>query len=367
MDDLLREVLDLQKSWSAQNTPQMQRRGRIIRTELAALLRIHSRELADAVGIPEPDLGVQGRDGTGLKTEVPWTRVFSRERSPSATIGWYVVYLFSARGDRVYLSLNQGTTVWKSGEFVPRKPQELRARVDWARPIIREQLETRQDLVRKIRLDAQKTRLGSGYEAGNVVSIEYNHLSIPGKDELIQDLIFMTGLLGSLYRAEESGAYIPGDLSPEIAEAQEVAASTAGRRTRQPKIQGFRLTAQEKRAVELRGVQVATDFFRSQGWSVKDVGDKESYDLLLARGPERLHVEVKGTTSAGAQVVLTRAEVEKQRRFAPNNALVVVHSIKLDREPGPPVASGGILHYVSPWEISDDDLTVVSYFYRTGL
>lgn len=76
-------------------------------------------------------------------------------------------------------------------------------------------------------------------------------------------------------------------------------------------------------------------------------------------------MEVKGTTSAGLEVILTRAEVEKQRKYYPDNALVVVHSIKLDRTGVEPTASGGILHCTSPWAVEDEDLTVISYAYRT--
>ncbi|WUV90284.1 DUF3883 domain-containing protein [Streptomyces canus] len=103
----------------------------------------------------------------------------------------------------------------------------------------------------------------------------------------------------------------------------------------------------------------------AQGWKVKDVGDKESFDLLLTQGERRLHVEVKGTTSAGRQVILTRTEVEKQRMYYPDNALVVVHSIDLDRTQEEPAASGGVLHCTSPWEVEDEHLTVISYAYRT--
>ncbi|MFD8758875.1 protein NO VEIN domain-containing protein [Streptomyces mirabilis] len=39
---------------------------------------------------------------------------------------------------------------------------------------------------------------------------------------------------------------------------------------------------------------------------------QESFDLLLTREGKRLHVEVKGTTSAGLDVILTRAEVESR-------------------------------------------------------
>ncbi|MET7797052.1 protein NO VEIN domain-containing protein [Streptomyces decoyicus] len=97
---------------------------------------------------------------------------------------------------------------------------------------------------------------------------------------------------------------------------------------------------------------------------MKDVGAKESHDLHLSRGDERLHVEVKGTTSEGTQVILTRAEVERQRELAPANALVVVHAITLDHTAQPPAATGGVLQCTSLWSIAEDDLTVVSYSYR---
>ncbi|MFF4727604.1 protein NO VEIN domain-containing protein [Streptomyces mirabilis] len=131
--------------------------------------------------------------------------------------------------------------------------------------------------------------------------------------------------------------------------------------------QGFLLTAAERSAIEKRSVLLATEHFEAQGWSVKDVGATKSYDLLLSRGDERLHVEVKGTTSEGTQVILTRAEVERQRDLAPHNALVVVHSIQLDRTTQPPTASDGTLHCTSPWVIEDDSLTVISYIHQTGL
>ncbi len=79
----------------------------------------------------------------------------------------------------------------------------------------------------------------------------------------------------------------------------------------------------------------------------------------------QLHVEVKGTTSAGLELILTRAEVEKQRKCYPDNALVVVHSIELDRTGEEPATSGGVLHCTSPWAVEDADLTVISYAYRT--
>lgn len=166
---------------------------------------------------------------------------------------------------------------------------------------------------------------------------------------------------------ERTASRAPQNPPPEVLEAEQGAAKAAGRRSSRRSGQGFLLTAAERRAVELHSVQLATEHFRAEGWSVEDVGARESYDLLLSRGEERLYVEVKGTVSEGAQVVLTRSEVERQRELAPHNALVVVHSIVLDRTAEPPKADGGVLHCVSPWKIAEEDLTVVSYIYRTGL
>jgi hypothetical protein len=239
--------------------------------------------------------------------------------------------------------------------------------VGWARSLIEAALSARDDLVRDIELHAHKSPLGGGYEAGNVVAIGYERGSIPAPTVLVDDLLFMMTLLGDLYRAEEASPGLPGDLPPEVVEANEIAEKLAGRRAAYRRGQGFRLTMEERRAVELHSVQAATRYLAGLGWTIRDVGAKRPYDLLARRGKETLHVEVKGTTSEGTQVILTRAEVEQQQKLAPDNALIIVHSIKLDRTTTPATATGGTLYCVSPWTIETDDLTVVSFIYRTGL
>jgi hypothetical protein len=366
MDELLCEVLDLQRVWQADNTDAMKRRGVVVRTEIRDWLRGQKAALAAAMDVPVEDVGIEGRDGTGKKTEVAWTRVYSTERSPSATEGWYIVYLFSGDGERVYLSLMQGTTVWTGTDFKPRRLADLQRRNEWVRPKLGRETEERRDLQTEIDLRA-RTPLGRGYEPGNVVAVEYRRDAMPGPDVLREDLLFMARLLGRVYKAADSAPYIPGDMPVEVREATYSAERTAGRRTVRGTGQGFLLTVAERQAIERRSVLLATEYFQAQGWHVEDVGDKRPYDLYLTHGEEKLHVEVKGTTSAGSQVVLTRGEVEAQRNFAPQNALVVVHSIELDRTVQPPKATGGIVHCTSPWAIEDERLSVVSYIYRTEL
>ncbi|MGW8528489.1 MULTISPECIES: MrcB family domain-containing protein [Nocardiopsidaceae] len=367
MDETMIEILDLQKQWSAKNTEAMKSRGVLVRKTFAHQLRQHIPALATALGVPEPEVDVEGRDGTGLKTEVPWTRVYLPERSPHATEGWYLVYLFGAKGDRVYLSLIQGTSRWTGAHFEARSPKELVKRVAWARPLLKELLTERDDLVEAIDLQSENSKVAPRYAAGSVIAIEYDWSDMPAEATLVEDLLYMARLLRAIHHGEDTASHVPGDAPPEVLDATDAAAKTAGRRTKAAKGQGFRLSAHDRRALELHSVGMATAYFETSGWTVKDVGAKESYDLLLTRGDERLHVEVKGTTSEGTQVILTRAEVEKQRELAPANALVVVHSIHLDRSVSPPTASGGVLHCTSPWKIEEEDLTVVSYVYRSGV
>ncbi|PRX98664.1 uncharacterized protein DUF3883 [Allonocardiopsis opalescens] len=196
------------------------------------------------------------------------------------------------------------------------------------------------------------------------MAIEYRRDAVPDEQALAADVRFMAELLDVLYRAGDE-SYVPGDAVLEVVEALDAAESTAGRAGGRAGGQGFRLTAGERRAVEAHAMATVTAACAAQGWLVEDVSRSRSFDLLLTRGAERLHVEVKGTVSEGRQVVLTRAEVEAQRRFAPDNALAVVHSIALDRAADPPRAKGGRLRWISPWEIEDESLTVVSYIHRT--
>ena len=55
------------------------------------------------------------------------------------------------------------------------------------------------------------------------------------------------------------------------------------------------------------------------------------------------------------------------RAVHPNNALAVVRNIALDRNGDQPVATGGELKLVIPWEIDEGGLLPIAYDYRTGI
>ncbi|WP_092624670.1 MrcB family domain-containing protein [Jiangella sp. DSM 45060] len=220
----LKETLLLQEEWTADNTEAMQRRGVLVRQVIPQWLRQQLNEPTSTAVMS--DLAVEGRDGTGRKTEIPWTRVYSARRSPSATQGWYIVYLFSAFGDRVYISLNQGTTRWEGGEFRPRAGEELAARVSWARSVLG--ITWANELALDISLEARRSNLGHQYELGNVVAIEYPLNSIPDDAALASDLWRMIDWLGRIYEAEETSLTIPGEPAAEIADALVAIRQAAG-------------------------------------------------------------------------------------------------------------------------------------------
>jgi hypothetical protein len=194
LPEILDEILSLQPMFSSLNTPEMQRRGILI------------RKLAPSAILPWAEkhgLSTEGRDGTGRKTRVPWFRAHSKVHSPKATTGWYIVYLFTFDGSAVYLSLNQGTTDFIDKQFIPKSPEELASRVSWAKQALRigndsEQTRCIYDLDLR-----DKGTLANSYSLGNVVSFKYEVGKIPEADNLRRDFDLLVGFLNTLQ--ENSG------------------------------------------------------------------------------------------------------------------------------------------------------------------
>jgi Domain of unknown function (DUF3883) len=130
---------------------------------------------------------------------------------------------------------------------------------------------------------------------------------------------------------------------------------------------GRGLTADETKAVEQRAVQVTRDHFHALGFETEDVGSIASYDVQATKDEQTIKVEVKGTTSDGAAVLLTANEVELHRSEHPNNAFAVVRRIALDRSMDESTATGGELELEMPWKVDPDRLEPIAYRYRTGL
>jgi 5-methylcytosine-specific restriction protein B len=202
--DVLAAVMDLQSSYSPDNTDKMKERSLLVRDQAPARLRSYIAS-HDATA-PYPSLLVEGKDGTGLKTRVAWIRVYSRKESPKATIGWYLAYLFAADGKTVFLSLNQGTTEYRDGSPHARPPAEIAARSHGARELLKNDIHRIEGLA-SIALKDSPDAPGKGYENGNVTALRYERTNLPDDAALFEDLDAMLGLLSTLYAQQPSNRW----------------------------------------------------------------------------------------------------------------------------------------------------------------
>ena len=193
-----------------------------------------------------------------------------------------------------------------------------------------------------------------------MAAFEYHAASLPSVDQLRTDALFMAGLLGGVYRIADVQP-IPGGPPPEILEAIEAADEAAGKKYSKPG-KRFRRSAAQRKAIELHAMAAARTHYESEGWSVIDTSNSKPYDFLCRRGGERLLVEVKGTTSDGSSIVLTRNEVDLHNAEHPNTALAIVHGIVLGGEKHE-IASSGELRLFEPFTLDEAALTVISFSY----
>jgi hypothetical protein len=180
----------------------MQRRGTLIRSKGPDALR---PLLPTEATIPFT-LAIEGRDGTGRKTKVPWIRIYSERHSPSATDGWYVVFLFAFDGSAVYLSLNQGTNVLQGEALRRRSGEYLAKQVTWARSQLGEITGDR--LLSSIDL-RDVGGLGESYERGNVLAFRYAADTPIDEMQLRADLRTMMQMLATLYEAVDTASGHP--------------------------------------------------------------------------------------------------------------------------------------------------------------
>lgn len=118
-------------------------------------------------------------------------------------------------------------------------------------------------------------------------------------------------------------------------------------------------------AVEAYAVLRASEHMRRLGYDVRELG--KPFDLVCTStdGREK-HVEVKGTTGAGAQVIYTPNEVQHFRQCPYGADLIVVRDIQLDRSAVPYQANGGTLLHVENYTAPPDDLQATGWAGRVS-
>jgi hypothetical protein len=129
--------------------------------------------------------------------------------------------------------------------------------------------------------------------------------------------------------------------------------------------QGFLVSVEMRQVLERHAMDAAIAWYSSQGWECEDVSRRESYDLRCRRQGTVLHVEVKGTTTVGDRVIVTRGEVDEARRLAPDTELFVLADVHLTTAPdGVVVAAGGRRRVSSAWGMDSDALVPLGFELR---
>jgi hypothetical protein len=287
------------------------------------------------------------------------------------------VYLFSADGARVYLSLNQGTSEFRSGAMRPINDRTvLLARAAEARLALTGLADTPSGRLGHLALDlaweslqsvgAESKRRIRNYEDGNILAYEYRSGHIPSDDQLLENLADMLPLLAQLYGT----AIDRDDAGHELPRDQDTGTASIARRAA-ARTQGRQQDAAVNRAVELYAEDLAIKHFKGLGWTVKRVGPlRLGFDLDCHHPAEgSLHVEVKGTQTLGEEVVLTPNEVRHNQNTdgcRAQHALYVVSEIQLSRTDGIRRCAEGRERCVWPWTIQARSLIPTQYAYRVS-
>jgi hypothetical protein len=157
-------------------------------------------------------------------------------------------------------------------------------------------------------------------------------------------------------------AHIEGEPIDDIETDAEAATEAAFEaRERRQGGQGYSTSAAAIRAVERCAMDDGSAYFMGLGFNVVEHG--KPFNLEATENGETNYVEVKGTTTDGASVFLTRNEVAHLRANHPNTTLFILHGVKLGGTAGTPEARGGIRRVIDKWRSDDADLEALSYKY----
>ena len=350
MIDTIADILELQPLYSSNNTPAMQRRGRLIRQSLADQIRAREPQLSQALGRFGDDFHVDSSDGTGLKAELPWVRFCSKRMSPKPTQGFYCVLHFSTDGRAAHVTLGCSSSEFRNGSFITVPDEELDRLTGWAKQVIQEALGSTEPFSDPPDFGARRPLPKSYQRATSLCkTIEASELNGVDLDAL---LLRAASFLRILYQAQLDGR----ELSPADSDEREVERQL--RPSRKGRSHGFGLSYSDRRIVELHAMDLARRWLSDHEYQVKDTSGDHPYDFVATSGSEELFVEVKGTTSDNpVAILMTRNEVRVHRIHKTRTALFIVSSIRLVGPSGARRAEGGHLEALVGWDIDKWSLT----------
>lgn len=149
-------------------------------------------------------------------------------------------------------------------------------------------------------------------------------------------------------------------------EVEEAAATYLERAAAKTRGQGFVSSPELRQAVERHAMAAAKSYLEELGFDVEDTSADRPYDLLARRPGEEVFIEVKGTTTAGEEIMLTFNEVEHARRHKTACMLFILADVDAENGPDGPTATGGTRRVLWPWDVDVGRLAPRSYKYRLG-
>ncbi len=182
---------------------------------LAEFIRNEFRDkIADVIRSEDNSYLFEGSPGKGRWSEVPWGAIFNPLVTETAQSGFYVVYLFSNSGSRVYLSLIQGGTGIRN-EFKSKDDylSILKARSVFLRKRLHEFLRDFPDENIDLESDAARPEF---YEAAHILGKHYTLSDgLPEQIELEKDLKHVCSVYNELIFRGGFGESPEGDGSSD--------------------------------------------------------------------------------------------------------------------------------------------------------
>lgn len=358
---LIKQIAQLQTQYSSENTPLMAERGLLIRQHLPKALSAHANTFAERLGSHGSFLKIEGSDGIGRKTQAPWVRLFSEELSPSATTGFYVVLHFSVSGELCFVTVGCSATRWDNdkGDLVKTSDDDLKAKVDWAIGVLDKKGLDRSAFTDTISIGSEHS-LPKSFEKATVLCRSLRVAEITD-GEVVESISQALSFLAVIY--DHYGQL--SDLTPDDIATIDIEAIASPQRRDASSRQGFGLTGPERRAVELRAMEVALERLTVEGYDVEDVSATSSYDYLASREGGQIKVEVKGTTSEQADAVfMTAKEVALHSSAQETTALLIVSGISFTQRGPQAKCTGGAVEFICPWNIGQWELIPKAFIVR---
>lgn len=250
---------------------------------------------------------------------------------------------------------------WLPGLVVP-----LRGYRELAKPVTFEQLNERRADIFEIRAQLRARHPGQTL-----------HLPwIPSRNEMRTFPTYLAKLpaamLGLLPEVSEAVADLTDDCrtatdpsGPEALQAEQDVMLAAGRPRSRSSRPGFQIDARAKGAVEAHALNVALAHYATWG-EITSTTRNNLYDYTVTIDGTDWHVDVKGTTGTGEEIVFTPGEVAHARSGAAVS-LCVVSGIRLtSNEAGGVTASGGSVSVCHPWQVDERRLTCIGHSYNTA-